>query len=181
MVLGAVVAALLLAVGSAAAAAAAPLSETRPVPKEVARAAVEAYNQQNEQQAAFKLLRLVLVKRKNFDWGIHFSINFTIKETHCQKTAAYNLQNCKFKEGGLLKDCFAEATVLDFIQDAPLTSVECHQRDVTKQKQSAAPNAKKQRAKTRPQVMSDELKVTIRHFPSSFTAAALTVPSEGKE
>ncbi|XP_030052871.1 cathelicidin-1 [Microcaecilia unicolor] len=160
---------LILVAGSAVAA---PFSETRPVPKEVARAAVEVYNQQNEQAAAFKLLKLVLVKKKNFDWGIHFSINFTVKETYCQKTAAYNLQNCKFRENGLVKDCFAEATVLDFVQDLPLTSVECHQHNVTRQRARGAPNTRNQRVKVQPQAMSDDPKVTVRHFHSSFTIAA---------
>nr|XP_033789117.1 cathelicidin-2-like [Geotrypetes seraphini] len=162
---------LILAAGSALAA---PLSETRPVPKEVARTAVEVYNQQNEQAGAFKLLKLVLVKKKNFDWGIHFSINFTIKETYCQKTAAYNLQNCKFRENGLVKDCFAEATVLDFIQDTPLASVECHQRDARKQRPTGAPSTRKQRVKEPPQAVSDDPKVTVKHLHAVYTLAAQT-------
>ncbi|XP_075444201.1 uncharacterized protein LOC142487938 isoform X3 [Ascaphus truei] len=111
----------------AASVLAAPLSDTHPLPVDLARAAADVYNQQNTgTQALFKLRQMKNVKKKIFDWGVHFTIGFTIKETHCWKNADYDLQQCKHRDRGQTMDCSLEVTVLDFVQEAPLNSVECH-------------------------------------------------------
>nr|XP_034959194.1 uncharacterized protein LOC118079274 isoform X2 [Zootoca vivipara] len=63
---------------------------------------------------------------QRFDWGVHFSMDFTIKETLCQKTDKFRIGDCKHKPKGTIRDCSAEVSVHNFMQDSPLTSVNCH-------------------------------------------------------
>ncbi|XP_078518580.1 protegrin-2-like isoform X1 [Lissotriton helveticus] len=160
---------------------AAPLSETPPTPKDVARSAVEAYNQQTSTDVVFRFLQLRTVRRKNFDWGVHFSINFTIKETDCRKPVVYDVQVCKYGSKGKIRDCFAEATVLDFMDDAPLTSVECHEPQMPKPKKPASPKRKKQKAKRQPQVMAEDAEVKVQYFINSYSTAGLTLAGAGTD
>ncbi|XP_069499191.1 protegrin-2-like [Ambystoma mexicanum] len=154
---------------------AAPLSESRPTPKDVAGSAVEVYNQQTSTDVVFKFHQLRNVKRKTFIWGVHFSINFTIKETDCRKPLVYNVQDCKYRSKAKVKDCFAEATVLDFMDEAPLTSVECHQRQVAKPKKPASPNRKKPTSRRQPEVPLEDEEVKVQHYISSYSMAALSL------
>ncbi|KAJ1098958.1 hypothetical protein NDU88_004065 [Pleurodeles waltl] len=160
---------------------AAPLSETRPSPKDVARSAVDAYNQQTSTDIVFKFLQLRSVKRKNFDWGVHFSITFTVKETDCRKPVVHDVQDCKYGSKGKLRDCYAEMTVLDFNDDAPLTSVECNELQGPKPKKPASPKRKKQKAKRQPQVMEEDAEVKVQYFINSYSTAGLTLSGAGTD
>ncbi|XP_078518581.1 uncharacterized protein LOC144783762 isoform X2 [Lissotriton helveticus] len=124
---------------------AAPLSETPPTPKDVARSAVEAYNQQTSTDVVFRFLQLRTVRRKK------------------------------------IRDCFAEATVLDFMDDAPLTSVECHEPQMPKPKKPASPKRKKQKAKRQPQVMAEDAEVKVQYFINSYSTAGLTLAGAGTD
>ncbi|XP_069065340.1 uncharacterized protein [Pleurodeles waltl] len=124
---------------------AAPLSETRPSPKDVARSAVDAYNQQTSTDIVFKFLQLRSVKRKK------------------------------------LRDCYAEMTVLDFNDDAPLTSVECNELQGPKPKKPASPKRKKQKAKRQPQVMEEDAEVKVQYFINSYSTAGLTLSGAGTD
>nr|XP_034959195.1 uncharacterized protein LOC118079274 isoform X3 [Zootoca vivipara] len=53
-------------------------------------------------------------------------MDFTIKETLCQKTDKFRIGDCKHKPKGTIRDCSAEVSVHNFMQDSPLTSVNCH-------------------------------------------------------
>ncbi|XP_038247013.1 cathelicidin-2-like [Dermochelys coriacea] len=149
---------------------ASPLLEAQLLsPRDVARSAVEAYNQETGTQAVFRLFKLKSFHKTQFDWGTHFSINFTIKETNCWKSVAgYRLEDCRYRPNGITRDCSANISVLDFVQEAPLTSVKCTQEQ----------RAKKTSKKPKPKAQSVP-KVTVEYFPSSFSTAALTVPEEG--
>ncbi|XP_005295171.2 cathelicidin-2-like [Chrysemys picta bellii] len=141
-------------------------------PRDVARSAVEAYNQETGTQAVFRLFKLKSFHKTQFDWGTHFSINFTIKETNCRKNmASYRLEDCRYRPNGITRDCSADVSVLDFVQEAPLTSVKCTQQQ---QQRAKKPSKKpKPKAQTVP-------KVTVTYFTSSFSTAALTAPEEDK-
>uniref|UniRef100_K7GI21 Cystatin domain-containing protein n=1 Tax=Pelodiscus sinensis TaxID=13735 RepID=K7GI21_PELSI len=109
-----------------------PLLEAQLSPRDVARAAVEAHNQETGTQAVFRLLKLKSFHKTQFDWGRHFSMNFTIKETNCRKSmASYRLEDCRYRPNGVTKDCSADVSVLYFLQEAPLTSVKCTQQQVS--------------------------------------------------
>ncbi|KAH1176927.1 cathelicidin-2-like isoform X1 [Mauremys mutica] len=147
---------------------ASPLLEAQLLsPRDVARSAVEAYNQETGTQAVFRLFKLKSFHKTQFDWGTHFSINFTIKETNCRKNAAsYRLEDCRYRPNGITRDCSADVSVLDFVQEAPLTSVKCTQQQAKKPSKKPKP-----KAQTVP-------KVTVEYFPSSFSTAALTKPED---
>ncbi|KAM4689230.1 cathelicidin-2-like [Discoglossus pictus] len=143
---------------------AAPLSDTRPQPLALARSAVDTYNQQSTRtQELYRLLQVKNVKRQNFDWGAHFTIDFVVKETQCRKSGGYSVKQCKYKEKGQTLTCSAEVTVQDFAQEAPLSSVTCRPPGAKKQsnKQSDGPG-----------------EIVTRHFPSAYSTAALEVPPE---
>ncbi|KAG6924819.1 cathelicidin-2-like, partial [Chelydra serpentina] len=104
-------------------------------PRDVARSAVEAYNQETGTQAVFRL--------------------FKLKSFH--KTQ-------RQRPNGITRDCSADVSVLDFVQEAPLTSVKCTQQQ----------RAKKPSKKPKPKAP----KVTVEYFPAAFSTAALTAPEE---
>ncbi|XP_053568909.1 cathelicidin-4 [Bombina bombina] len=142
----------------------APLSESRPLPKSLAQSAVDTFNLENTgTQKLFRLLQLKNVKKKTFDWGVHFTIGFTVRETQCQKNAGHNVQQCKYKNKGQTLVCSVEVSVLDMAQDNPLSSVECH------------PPAK-QLKKTNPKQPEDQADVPVIrliHYGKYSTAALM--------
>ncbi|CAI5789237.1 Hypothetical predicted protein [Podarcis lilfordi] len=79
-----------------------PGSESPPalLPRNIARMAVEEYNQESGGQAVFRLWKIRSTRKTRFDWGFHFSMDFTIKETLCQKTGKYRIGDCKYKPNG---------------------------------------------------------------------------------
>ncbi|XP_061443771.1 cathelicidin-2-like isoform X3 [Rhineura floridana] len=143
------------------------------IPRNAARMAVEEYNQEPGVQAVFRLLKLRNTHKTKFDWGVHFSMNFTVKETLCQKTAAYRIGDCRYKPNGMIRDCSADVSVLNFLQDSPLTSVKCQPLQ-----QGNNPNSRNSKPNTRPQAMEAPLPLVYveTYFPSSFSTAALTAP-----
>nr|XP_060639459.1 cathelicidin-2-like [Anolis sagrei ordinatus] len=142
-------------------------------PLEVARMAVEDYNEGTTGvSAVFRLLKLRNIHKTRFSWGVHFSMNFTVKETHCQKTSSYRMGDCKYKTNGAVKDCSAEVSILNFMQDSPLTSVKC---------QRASSSGRKTKSSSKPEaVKAPNPRMDAEpYFPSSFSTAALKA-IEGK-
>nr|XP_008121482.1 PREDICTED: cathelicidin-2 [Anolis carolinensis] len=141
-------------------------------PLEAARMAVEDYNEGTTGiSSVFRLLKLRNTHKTRFAWGVHFSMNFTVKETHCQKTSSYQMGDCKYKPNGVVKDCSAEVSILNFMQDSPLTSVKC---------QRASSGGRKTKSGSRPQaVKAPNLQMDAEpYFPSSFSTAALRAVEE---
>ncbi|XP_075444199.1 uncharacterized protein LOC142487938 isoform X2 [Ascaphus truei] len=166
----------------AASVLAAPLSDTHPLPVDLARAAADVYNQQNTgTQALFKLRQMKNVKKKIFDWGVHFTIGFTIKETHCWKNADYDLQQCKHRDRGQTMDCSLEVTVLDFVQEAPLNSVECHPLGSKKPKQPKKQNTKAPAQQQEVPAADIPVVSSVQYYPSSYATAGLMVPHSEDE
>ncbi|XP_066487217.1 cathelicidin-2-like [Tiliqua scincoides] len=165
---------LLAALGGPAGAASPPVPDGPsglPAPRDVARGAVDAYNQQDAgSPAAFRLLKIRSAQRTRFDWGVHFSLNFTIKETTCRKTSSYRIGSCKYKPSGRIRDCSAEVSVLSLVDDAPLTSVQCNpvQRGSSPGSRNAKPNSRPQAAG-----MASPSVHVEHYFPSSYSTAAL--------
>ncbi|XP_060103940.1 cathelicidin-3-like isoform X2 [Heteronotia binoei] len=135
-------------------------------PRDAARVVVETYNQETETQAIFKLLKFRSTRKTRFDWGVHFSMNFTIKETGCQKTvSSYKPAECKYKPSGVIKECSAEVSFLNFMQDTPLTSIQCNPLQRTSGGKSSSP--------ARPQAAPAVPRIHVEHYmPSAYITAA---------
>uniref|UniRef100_A0A8D0DU43 Vipericidin n=1 Tax=Salvator merianae TaxID=96440 RepID=A0A8D0DU43_SALMN len=143
-------------------------------PRDVARMAVEEYNQATGIQAVFRLLKLRNTHKTKFEWGVHFSMNFTVKETLCRKTASYDIVDCKYKPNGLVRDCSAEMSVLNFMQDSPLTSVNCNPLQRT-----SNPGGRNTKPASRPREVQASPQIYVEHyFPSAFSTAALMAIEE---
>ncbi|XP_053121630.1 cathelicidin-2-like isoform X1 [Hemicordylus capensis] len=143
-------------------------------PLDVARIAVETYNHGTGTQAVFKLLKLRNTHKTRFSWGTHFSLNFTIKETTCRKTSNYRIEDCRYKPNGPIRYCSAEASVLNFMEDAPLTSATCSplQRGHSSSNKKPNSNPRPQAARALPEVHVEY------YLPSSFSTAALMAIEE---
>ncbi|XP_033375701.1 actin cytoskeleton-regulatory complex protein PAN1-like isoform X2 [Parus major] len=88
-----------------------------PAPRELARSVLETHGQE------LRLLRLLGVARTSFDWGTHFSINFTARQPPCPKGAP-DPRGCRGRPGRVQR-CSAQVSVFTFLPDVPLSMVEC--------------------------------------------------------
>nr|XP_032602465.2 uncharacterized protein LOC115494112 isoform X2 [Taeniopygia guttata] len=88
-----------------------------PAPRELARSVLETHGQE------LRLLRLLGVTRTSFDWGTHFSINFTARQPPCPKPAP-DPRACRGRPGRVQR-CSAQVSVFTFLPDVPLSMVEC--------------------------------------------------------
>ncbi|XP_042330860.1 cathelicidin-2-like [Sceloporus undulatus] len=139
-------------------------------PLEAARMAVEDYNEGTVVPDVFRLLKLRNTRKTRFGWGVHFSMNFTVKETLCQKTSSYRMGDCKYKPKGAIKDCSAEVSILNFMQDSPLTSMKCRR---------ANSGGRKTKSSHEPQMMEASApRAQADYFPSSYSTAALKAIAE---
>ncbi|KAM6089514.1 uncharacterized protein VSU04_001863 [Chlamydotis macqueenii] len=108
LVLGAV----LLAAGAAA-------PPGVPAPRDLARSVLETHGQE------LRLLKLLGVARTTFDWGTHFSINFTARQPACPKNLPERRgAGCRTRPGRVQR-CAAQVSVFAFLPDVPLSMVEC--------------------------------------------------------
>uniref|UniRef100_A0ACB8FWN7 Uncharacterized protein n=1 Tax=Sphaerodactylus townsendi TaxID=933632 RepID=A0ACB8FWN7_9SAUR len=103
---------------------------------------------------------------KRFDWGVHFSLNFSVKETNCRKTmTSYKPGSCKYKPNGAVHECSAEVSFLNFMQDTPLTSVQCVPLQRAGGKRSGSPSP--------PQQVPSAPRIHVEHYmPSAYITAA---------
>ncbi|KAM4794164.1 uncharacterized protein ACIQIH_017272 [Cyanocitta cristata] len=88
-----------------------------PAPRELARSVLETHGQE------LRLLRLLGVARTSFDWGTHFSINFTARQPPCPRPPP-DPRGCRGRPGRVQR-CSAQVSVFTFLPDVPLSMVEC--------------------------------------------------------
>ncbi|XP_033375704.1 uncharacterized protein LOC117245525 isoform X3 [Parus major] len=65
---------------------------------------------------------------RSFDWGTHFSINFTARQPPCPKGAP-DPRGCRGRPGRVQR-CSAQVSVFTFLPDVPLSMVECGREPV---------------------------------------------------
>ncbi|KAM3678971.1 uncharacterized protein VK521_001878 [Ammospiza maritima maritima] len=106
-----------LLLGAAGAAVPPAVPPAVPAPRELARSVLETHGQE------LRLLRLLGVARTSFDWGTHFSINFTARQPPCPKPAP-DPRGCRGRPGRVQR-CSAQVSVFTFLPDVPLSMVEC--------------------------------------------------------
>nr|XP_021156392.1 cathelicidin-3 [Columba livia] len=93
---------LVLALLGGACALPAPLAYTQALAQ-----AVDSYNQRPEVPNAFRLLSADPEPTQVVQLSSLRRLNFTIMETRCPARSPAQLDNCDFKEDGLIKDCSA--------------------------------------------------------------------------
>ncbi|XP_075603284.1 uncharacterized protein LOC142600808 isoform X4 [Balearica regulorum gibbericeps] len=92
-----------------------------PTPCDLARSVLETHGQE------LRLLKLLGVARTTFDWGTHFSINFTARQPACPKNLPDRRgAGCRARPGRVQR-CAAQVSVFAFLPDVPLSMVECGQ------------------------------------------------------
>ncbi|XP_031463648.1 uncharacterized protein LOC116238221 isoform X2 [Phasianus colchicus] len=94
-----------------------------PTPRELARTVLEAHGR--DAGSRLRLLKLQGVTRTKFDWGTHFTINLTARETACPAgPTAPRGAACRARPGQV-QHCVAQISVFAFLPDVPLSLLEC--------------------------------------------------------
>ncbi|NXE56033.1 CTHL2 protein, partial [Casuarius casuarius] len=101
--------ALLLVVLGAAAGLPAPPALTYP---QALAQAVDAFNQRPEVQNVFRLLSADPEPGPDIELSSLRGLNFTLMETECTPGSRIRLDDCDFKENGVIKDCVGAVQVL---------------------------------------------------------------------
>ncbi|XP_010561632.1 PREDICTED: cathelicidin-2-like [Haliaeetus leucocephalus] len=110
-----------LVLGAVLLAASAAVPPALPAPRDLARSVLETHGQE------LRLLKLLGVTRTIFDWGTHFSINFTARQPACPKNLPDRRgAGCQARPGRVQR-CTAQVSVFTFLPDVPLSMVECGQ------------------------------------------------------
>ncbi|KAM6142219.1 cathelicidin-2-like [Phoenicopterus ruber ruber] len=111
--------ALVLAVlgGACALPAPAPLAYTQALAQ-----AVDAFNQGPEVQNAYRLLSADPEPAPGVELSTLRGLNFTMMETECAPSARVNLDDCEFKESGVIKECSGP---VQFLQGSPDIDLRC--------------------------------------------------------
>ncbi|KAM9650176.1 uncharacterized protein ACIBXB_012102 isoform 1-T1 [Morphnus guianensis] len=110
-----------LVLGAVLLAASAAVPPGLPAPRDLARSVLETHGQE------LRLLKLLGVTRTTFDWGTHFSINFTARQPACPKNLPDRRgAGCRARPGRVQR-CTAQVSVFAFLPDVPLSMVECGQ------------------------------------------------------
>ncbi|KQK82987.1 hypothetical protein AAES_69095 [Amazona aestiva] len=108
-----------LVLGAVLLAAGAALPPALPAPRDLARSVLETHGQE------LRLLKMLGVARTTFDWGTHFSINFTARQPACPKHLPERRgAGCQARPGRVQR-CTAQVSVFAFLPDVPLSMVEC--------------------------------------------------------
>ncbi|VTJ54626.1 Hypothetical predicted protein [Marmota monax] len=79
--------------------------------------AVDGFNQQSSDANLYRLLSLDSQSQGDEDPDTPKPVSFTVKETVCPKTTQQTLEQCDFKEDGLVKRCVGTVT-LDLARDS---------------------------------------------------------------
>ncbi|XP_074754302.1 uncharacterized protein LOC141957192 isoform X2 [Athene noctua] len=108
-----------LVLGAVLLAAGAAVPPGLPAPRDLARSVLETHGQD------LKLLKLLGVTRTTFDWGTHFSINFTARQPACPKNLPERRGAACQARPGRVQRCTAQVSVFAFLPDVPLSMVEC--------------------------------------------------------
>ncbi|XP_065523076.1 uncharacterized protein LOC136008167 [Lathamus discolor] len=108
-----------LVLGAVLLAAGAAVPPALPAPRDLARSVLETHGQE------LRLLKMLGVARTTFDWGTHFSINFTARQPACPKNLPDRRgAGCQGRPGRVQR-CTAQVSVFAFLPDVPLSMVEC--------------------------------------------------------
>ncbi|XP_069634518.1 uncharacterized protein [Haliaeetus albicilla] len=110
-----------LVLGAVLLAASAAVPPALPAPRDLARSVLETHGQE------LRLLKLLGVTRTIFDWGTHFSINFTARQPACPKNLPDRRGAGCQAWPGRVQRCTAQVSVFAFLPDVPLSMVECGQ------------------------------------------------------
>ncbi|XP_064301346.1 methyl-CpG-binding domain protein 6-like isoform X2 [Phalacrocorax carbo] len=122
-----------LVLGAVLLAAGAAVPPGLPAPRDLARSVLETHGQE------LRLLKLLGVARTTFDWGTHFSINFTARQPACPKTLADRRgAGCQTRPGRVQR-CTAQVSVFAFLPDVPLSMVECGRESPSSSTQPRSP------------------------------------------
>ncbi|KAM9650178.1 uncharacterized protein ACIBXB_012102 isoform 3-T3 [Morphnus guianensis] len=123
-----------LVLGAVLLAASAAVPPGLPAPRDLARSVLETHGQE------LRLLKLLGVTRTTFDWGTHFSINFTARQPACPKNLPDRRgAGCRARPGRVQR-CTAQVSVFAFLPDVPLSMVECGQELPGGSTQSRSPS-----------------------------------------
>ncbi|XP_057258878.1 uncharacterized protein LOC130595854 [Pezoporus wallicus] len=108
-----------LVLGAVLLAAGAAVPPALPAPRDLARSVLETHGQE------LRLLKMLGVARTTFDWGTHFSINFTARQPACPKNLPDRRGAACQGRPGRVQRCTAQVSVFAFLPDVPLSMVEC--------------------------------------------------------
>uniref|UniRef100_A0A9L0R4I8 Uncharacterized protein n=1 Tax=Equus caballus TaxID=9796 RepID=A0A9L0R4I8_HORSE len=84
--------------------------------KEAVLRAVDGLNQRSSDENLYRLLELDPLPKEDEDPDTPKPVSFTVKETVCPRTTQQPLEECDFKENGLVKQCVG-TVVLDPAKD----------------------------------------------------------------
>ncbi|KAM6281914.1 cathelicidin-2-like [Porphyrio hochstetteri] len=84
--------------------------------------AVESYNQRPGVPSAFRLLSAEPEPGPGVELTLLRRLNFSIMETECSPSTQQNLDDCEFKENGVIKECSGP---VQFGQGAPEIDLRC--------------------------------------------------------
>ncbi|XP_077665669.1 uncharacterized protein LOC144260799 [Eretmochelys imbricata] len=105
-------------------AAPAPSSSPLPTHKDAVLAAVQLYNQEPDITLAYRLLEA----EPQPDWDMSSktiqTLRFTVKETVCPVSEKRDINQCEFKEDGLVKDC---SGFFSTEKDPPSVIIKCEE------------------------------------------------------
>ncbi|XP_008542880.1 cathelicidin-4-like [Equus przewalskii] len=94
-----------------------PLATTQTLSyKEAVLRAVDGLNQRSSDENLYRLLELDPLPKEDEDPDTPKPVSFTVKETVCPRTTQQPLEECDFKENGLVKQCVG-TVVLDPAKD----------------------------------------------------------------
>ncbi|NXI38272.1 CTHL2 protein, partial [Galbula dea] len=84
--------------------------------------AVESYNQSPEVHNIFRLLSADPDPAPGVDLSSLRSLNFSMMETECTRSAGMSSDDCDFKENGIIKEC---SGAVQFLQGSPEIDLSC--------------------------------------------------------
>ncbi|XP_008047795.1 cathelicidin antimicrobial peptide [Carlito syrichta] len=73
--------------------------------------AVDGFNEQSSEPNLYRLLHQDLQPTEDEDPDTPKDVSFTVKETVCPRTSQQPLEQCDFKENGLVKQCVGTVTL----------------------------------------------------------------------
>ncbi|XP_010860639.1 PREDICTED: cathelicidin-2 [Bison bison bison] len=79
--------------------------------REAVLRAVDQFNERSSEANLYRLLKLDPTPNDDFNPGTRKPVSFTVKETDCPRTTQQPLEQCDFKENGLVKQCVGTVTL----------------------------------------------------------------------
>ncbi|KAM9681635.1 cathelicidin-4-like [Dama dama] len=79
--------------------------------REAVLRAVDQLNERSSEANLYRLLELDPPPSDDEDLGTRKPVSFTVKETVCPRTTQQSLEQCDFKENGLVKQCVGTVTL----------------------------------------------------------------------